>query len=74
MAKATKLLPKDTLTKIEIHRSRVGEKEGWAFSVYWNNREYPTLISSLYKTKKTATQKAKEYRERGEFDWYGDAE
>ena len=62
------------ITKTEIHKSRISYNKGWAFSVWWDNRPYPNFISALYKTKKTATVKLKEYLKSGKFDFYGDAE
>ena len=62
------------ITKEEVHKSNVGEKLGWAFSVYFNGRPYPNLISALYKTKREAAEQLERYKKTGEFDTYGSAE
>lgn len=62
------------ITKTNVDRARLDNKKGWAFSVYWDNREYPNLISALYKTKKETEAQLKRYLETGEFDTYGSAE
>jgi len=62
------------VSKVDIHKSSVGNKKGWAFSVCWNGRPYPNFVSALYKTKKEATEKLKIYLDTGKFDWFGNAE
>ena len=49
------------ITKTEVFKSSVGYKKGWAFSVCWNGRPYPNLVSALYKTKKETAEKLKVY-------------
>lgn len=61
-------------TKTEIHKGNVRAKKGWAFSIYWDDRPYPNLISALYKTKREVQQQLKRYLKTGEFDTYGSAE
>ena len=61
------------ITKTEVHRGFVGSKKGWAFSVYFG-REYPNLISALFKTKREATSELNRYIETGEYACYGSAE
>jgi len=64
---------KNTITKTEVHKGSVGEKRGWAFSVYFG-REYPNLISALFKTKKEAELELERYKKTGKFVTYGSAE
>ena len=37
---------------IEIGKGFIGDKKGWNFKVFFNGRNYPNIISALYKTKK----------------------
>lgn len=60
------------LTKIE--RSYVGNKRGWAFSVYYCGRAYPNMVSALFKTRGEAKDELNRYIETGEFVLYGSAE
>jgi hypothetical protein len=62
------------ITKTEVHKGWVYYNKGWAFSVWWDNKPCPNFVSALYRTKKTATAKLKEYLKSGKFDFYGDAE
>ena len=62
------------ITKTELHRGTIDKKKGWAFSVYFNNRKYPNLISALYKTKKETMQQLYRYLTTGEYDYCGSAE
>ncbi len=62
------------ITKTEVYKSSVGCKKGWAFAVYFNNREYPNLISSLSKTQEQATNNLRDYIKTGAFSLYGNAE
>lgn len=62
------------ITKTEVLKGTIGNKKGWNFKVFWNNQPYPNLISGLYKTKRTATEKLEYYLATKEFDFYGDAE
>lgn len=62
------------ITKTNVARARLGDKRGWAFSVYWDKRNYPNLISALYKTEKETQAQLKRYIETGKFDTYGSAE
>ena len=64
----------DGVTKTEVHKSSVGNKKGWAFSLYWKNRAFPNMISALYKTKREAAEKLDTYLKTDKFDWYGSAE
>jgi hypothetical protein len=63
-----------SVTKTEVHRGSIGNKKGWAFSVYFGNRPYPNIISALYKTKKEAVSKLHAYFRTGKLDTYGSAE
>lgn len=62
------------ITKTDIDKARLGNKKGWAFSVYWDKRKYPNFISALYKTEKETQAQLKRYIETGKFDTYGSAE
>ena len=62
------------ITKKEIEKGTLGNKKGWIFSVYYNNRPYPNFISSLYKTKKETIHQLDRYLLDGSFDFYGSAE
>ena len=61
------------ITDTRIFRSRVGNKSGWAFSVYFDGRGYPTFVSALYKTRKETGEQLTRYKETGDFDLYGTA-
>jgi len=62
------------ITKTEVFKSSVGSRKGWAFAVYYDDREYANFVSSLSKTKKTATSELDRYVRTGDFSLYGDAE
>ncbi len=62
------------ITRTDVHKSSVGSKKGWAFSIYWENRDYPNFVSALYKTKKEANLNLNRYIKTGKFDYYGSAE
>lgn len=62
------------ITKTTIHKGNIKNKKGWAFSVYFDNRPYPNIISALYKTKKEIKKQLDRYLNTGKFDLYGTAE
>ena len=62
------------ITKTTIHKGFVGNKKGWAFSVYFDNREYPNIISALFKTKRETQKELEIYLSTGKFKTYGSAE
>jgi len=62
------------ITKTEVHRGFIGNKKGWAFSVYFNNANYPNLISALFKTKRETKSELERYLGTGEYKTYGSAE
>lgn len=62
------------ITKTEINKSSVGNKKGWAFSAYYDNRHYPNFVSALYKTKRETVKQLERYKNTGDFDLYGSAE
>ena len=62
------------ITKIEIHKANVGNKKGWGFSIYFDNRPYPNFTSAIYKTIKEIRQQLDKYLSTGEYDFYGSAE
>ena len=62
------------ITKTSISKGNVGNKKGWCFSIYFDNRGYPNFISALYKTKKEIKCQLDRYLNTGEFDFYGSAE
>jgi hypothetical protein len=62
------------ITKTAINKAYIGNRKGWAFSVYWNNRPYPNLKSALYKTKKETKEQLQRFLNTGKYDFYGSAE
>ena len=62
------------VTKTEVHPGSVGSKKGWAFSVYYGGRDYPNVISALYKAKLEAQEQLARYLKTGKLDTYGSAE
>ena len=64
----------DMITKTTVHKGFIGNKNGYAFSVYFNNAKYPGIISALFKTKKEAEKELEIYLKTGEFKTYGSAE
>lgn len=64
----------EMVTKTDVSKANVGSKQGWAFSVYYDNRPYPNFTSSLVKTEKGAQRNLKKYLETGKFSFYGNAE
>ena len=57
-----------------VRKGNIGNKKGWCFEVYYNDRTYPNIISALYKTKKEAEEKFLDYNETDKLDFYGSAE
>jgi len=51
-----------------------GKKRGWAFTVTYGDREYPNIISALYKTKKETIEKLIDFFNDDKLDTYGSAE
>jgi len=64
----------NNVTKTEIDKGKVGNKRGWCFAVYFDNRPYPNLISALYKTKREIQEQLNRYLTTGDFSFYGTAE
>ena len=62
------------ITKTEVYKSNIGNKKGWVFSVYWDNRPYPNFASALYNTKREIQLQLDRYINTGKFDLYGSAE
>ena len=62
------------ITKTEVHKATIGKRRGWAFSIWFNDKPYPNLISALFKTKDQAEKELYLYMETGEFKFYGSAE
>ena len=59
---------------IEIDKGCIGDKKGWSFSVYFDGRKYPNLISALYKTRKETKLKMEGWLFKDKLDTYGSAE
>ena len=59
---------------IEIGKGCIGRKKGWSFSVYFDGRKYPNLISALYKTRKETKLKMEDWLFTDKLDTYGSAE
>lgn len=62
------------ITKTEIGPATVGEKRGFAFSVFYNNSKCANFLSALYKTELGARRKLNKFLKTGEFSLYGNAE
>ena len=62
------------ITKALVRKGNVGEKEGYCFEVYFNNRPYPSIISALFKTKLGTQRKLDRYIRTRHLDTYGNAE
>ena len=62
------------ITKSEVREGTIGEKKGYCFEVYYDNREYPNFISSLVKTKLGSQRNLLKYIRTGKFSLYGNAE
>lgn len=62
------------ITNTTVHRSNVGNRRGWAFSVYFCNRPHPNVASALFTTKREAQSELKRYVETGRLAFYGSAE
>lgn len=61
------------ITKTEIHKSCIGNKKGWSYSVYFGCT-FPNLIGALYTTKNKANEALNKYLNTGKIEFYGDAE
>lgn len=59
---------------IKIGQGFIGDKTGWNFSVYFDGRTYPNIISALYKTRKETKQKMEDWLFNDKLDTYGNAE
>lgn len=62
------------ITKTVVYKATVGSKTGYAFSVYYNGRDYPSFVSSLVRTEIGAKRNLARYIKTGEFSIYGNAE
>ena len=62
------------ITKTLVRQGNVGDKVGYCFEVYYNNREYPNIISSLAKTEIGAKAQLTRFLKTGKFSLYGNAE
>ncbi len=54
--------------KTRVRKGRIGDKEGWCFSVGQN------FVSALFKTRKEAKAELERYLKTGDFVIYGSAE
>ena len=59
---------------IEIGKGFIGDKKGWNFKVFFDGRNYPNIISALYKTKKETKLKMEDWFYKDKLDTYGSAE
>ncbi len=64
---------KNNIIKTTVHRAHVGNKKGWAFSVYYRP-EYAGILSALFTTKKKAESELARFTKTGKLVTYGDAE
>lgn len=62
------------ITKTNVRKGNIGNKKGWCFEIYFNNTNYPGLISALYTRKYEAENALDTYYNTGEFETYGTAE
>lgn len=62
------------ITSTNIGKATCGNKQGWAFSITWDDRPYPNFISALYRTRKEAQAQLRRYLDGNGFDYYGTAE
>lgn len=62
------------ITKTEVRNGSVGEKRGYCFEVYYDNRPSPNVISALFKTRLGTQRKLSAYVKTGRIDFYGNAE
>lgn len=62
------------ITKTIVHKSNIGKKRGWSFSVYWDNRSWANFVGALYTTKVKASKALEKYIKTGKVEFYGDAE
>ena len=62
------------ITKTVVRQGNIGNKTGYCFEVYYNNRDYPNFISSLVKTEIGAKRQLTRYINTGKFSLYGNAE
>ena len=64
----------ENVSKTVVRRGTLANLEGWAFEVYYRDREYPNFISALYSTKRKAEEALQKYLDTGEMEFYGDVE
>ena len=57
-----------------LRQGKAGDKVGWCFDVYYDNRPYANVVSALFKTKLGAQRKLSTYLQTGKLDFYGNAE
>lgn len=62
------------ITKSYVRKGALGNKKGWTFVVYYDNRSFPNIISALFKTKKEAKSELERYINTGDMVFYGSAE
>ena len=62
------------VTKTIVRQGNIGDKQGYCFEVYFDNRLYPNLISSLVKTEIGAKRNLTKYLNTGKLSLYGNAE
>ena len=62
------------VTNTIVRPGKVGDKKGYCFEVYWDNRPFPNFVSSLVKTERGAKRNLARYLKTGEFSLYGNAE
>ena len=62
------------ITKTLVREGSIGEKKGYCFEIYYNNRRYPNFISALFKTELGTKRQLTRFLKTGQFSWYGNAE
>jgi len=62
------------ITKTLIREGNLLDKKGYCFEVYFNNNQYPNIISALFKTELGTKRKLNKYLKDGSLDYYGNAE
>ena len=68
------MITKTTIEKGSLFYEGGKVAKGWCFSVYFNGKKYPNIISALYKTKKEIKEQLSRYIKTGKYDLYGTAE
>lgn len=72
--KAFKERQDKAISRVDIRKGTVGDKQGFCFDVFWHDRKHSNFTSALYKTHAGTVRKVTKYLRTGEFSLYGNAE